>query len=85
MRGREIRNALHKGVTVFGTLIVSPSPVWPKVVQTMGLDFLFIDTEHIAIDRSTISWMCRTYDDFGGQNGLFFSPETWREILKPAL
>ncbi|HCD32009.1 MAG TPA: aldolase [Phycisphaerales bacterium] len=27
----------------------------------MGLDFVFIDTEHIALNRSDLSWMCRTY------------------------
>lgn len=61
MKGSDLREALHAGRRVFGTLIVSTSPVWPKVVEGLGLDFVFIDTEHIAIDRSTLSWMCRTY------------------------
>lgn len=62
MRGRKLRDALHAGSRVFGTLIVSTSPVWPKVVGSLGLDYAFIDTEHIAVDRNTLSWMCRTYD-----------------------
>lgn len=65
MRGKELREALHAGRRVYGTLIVSTSPAWPKVVGGIGLDFVFIDTEHIAIDRSTLSWMCRIYDALG--------------------
>jgi 4-hydroxy-2-oxoheptanedioate aldolase len=26
-----------------------------------GLDFVFIDTEHIALDREALSWMCQMY------------------------
>ena len=61
----ELKNALHHDGPVFGTLIVSPSPFWPKVLGDCGLDFVFIDTEHIALDRSQISWMCRTYAAMG--------------------
>jgi 4-hydroxy-2-oxoheptanedioate aldolase len=65
MTGSELRRALHQGDRVFGTLIVSPSPAWPAVVGTLGLDYVFIDTEHIAIDRTTLSWMCRSYAAMG--------------------
>ena len=61
----ELKNALHDGGPVFGTLIVSPSPFWPKIIGDCGLDFVFIDTEHIALDRSQVSWMCRTYNAMG--------------------
>ncbi len=53
-----LRQRLIAGDTVFGTLIVSPSPRWPEVVRGCGLDFVFIDTEHIALDRADLSWMC---------------------------
>jgi len=56
---------LHHGGPVFGTLIVSPSPRWPEVVRGCGLDFVFIDTEHIALDRHQLSWMCQTYAALG--------------------
>jgi 4-hydroxy-2-oxoheptanedioate aldolase len=65
MKPSELRECLHKGETVFGTLIVSPSPRWPEVVATCGLDFVFIDTEHIALDRAQLSWMCQTYAALG--------------------
>jgi 2-keto-3-deoxy-L-rhamnonate aldolase RhmA len=61
----ELRQRLHAGEPTFGTLIVSPSPRWPDVVKHCGLDFVFIDTEHIALDRVELSWMCRTYAALG--------------------
>jgi len=61
----QLREALTAGSPVFGTLIVSPSPRWPEVVASCGLDFVFIDTEHIAIDRAQLSWMCQTYRALG--------------------
>lgn len=65
MKISELRHRLHTGKTVFGTLIVSPSPRWPKALLGCGLDFVFIDTEHIAIDRETLSWMCHAYEALG--------------------
>ncbi len=61
----QLRECLRTGRQVFGTLIVSPSPRWPEVVATCGLDFVFIDTEHIALDRAQLSWMCQTYTALG--------------------
>jgi 2-keto-3-deoxy-L-rhamnonate aldolase RhmA len=61
MKGIEFRKRLKEGKRVFGTMIVSPSPRWVDVISGMGLDFVFIDTEHIAIDRHQLSWMCHGY------------------------
>ncbi len=65
MSPSELITSLHEGRPVFGTLIVSPSPRWPEVVRGCGLDFVFIDTEHIALDREPLSWMCQTYAALG--------------------
>jgi 2-keto-3-deoxy-L-rhamnonate aldolase RhmA len=65
MTPSNLRERLHRGQTVFGTLLVSPSPHWPDVVATCGLDFVFIDTEHIALERAQLSWMCQTYAALG--------------------
>ncbi|MHC4175089.1 MAG: HpcH/HpaI aldolase family protein [Planctomycetota bacterium] len=65
MNTDELRQRLRAGDTVFGTLIVSTSPCWPEAVRDCGLDFVFIDTEHIAIDRVELSWMCQTYAGLG--------------------
>jgi 2-keto-3-deoxy-L-rhamnonate aldolase RhmA len=61
VNGRELSLALRTGGPVFGTLIVSPSPKWPSALADSGLDFVFIDTEHIALDRAQLSWMCQAY------------------------
>jgi 2-keto-3-deoxy-L-rhamnonate aldolase RhmA len=65
MTPQQLRAALRAGRPVFGTLIVSDSPRWPASVAQIGLDFVFIDTEHIAIDRAPLSWMCQTYMALG--------------------
>ncbi len=65
MNVAELRQRLLAGETVFGTLIVSPSPLWPDAVRRCGLDFVFIDTEHVALDRAPLNWMCQTYSALG--------------------
>ncbi len=65
MNPAALAEALHSGGPVFGTLIVSSSPRWPDTVKGCGLDFVFIDTEHIALDRGQLSWMCQTYTALG--------------------
>ncbi|MDD4889515.1 MAG: aldolase/citrate lyase family protein [Phycisphaerae bacterium] len=61
----EMRKTLSGGGRVYGTLVVSPSPHWPGAMAGSGLDFVFIDTEHIALGRETVSWMCRAYGAAG--------------------
>ena len=65
MNGSQLCKALHEGQRVYGTLIVSSSPQWPTAVQSLGLDFVFICTEHVALNRSELSWMCRAYSAMG--------------------
>lgn len=65
MNAVEFRKALEKRQALFGTLVVSPSPAWVPAVGGLALDYVFIDTEHIPIDRQTLSWMCRAYESAG--------------------
>lgn len=65
MTASELVSALRSDPPVFGSLIVSPSPRWPETVKGCGLDFVFIDTEHIALERESLSWMCQTYAALG--------------------
>jgi len=65
VNGIELRRALRTGGPVFGTLVVSPSPRLPTALTGAGLDFIFIDTEHIALDRAQLSWMCQVYRQMG--------------------
>ena len=61
MNGREIILALHEGRHVFSSAMISPSPLWPAMVKQSGIDFVFIDTEHIPLDRQTLAWICQAY------------------------
>lgn len=65
MTGKQIRKSLHEGRLVFSTAAVSPSPRWPSILRNAGVDFVFIDTEHIPLGRETLSWMCQTYSALG--------------------
>ncbi len=65
MNDHAFAKSLKGGNTVYGTLIVSTSPRWLSVANTLGLDYVFIDTEHIAIDRERLSWMCQAYSGIG--------------------
>jgi staphyloferrin B biosynthesis citrate synthase len=65
MNGAELRQALREGRRVYGTCVVSTSPQWPAMIAGTGLDFVFIDTEHIPIERDRLSWMCQTFRTLG--------------------
>lgn len=61
MRGCDIAKALREGRRVYGTSILSPLPVWCRAVKGLGVDLVFIDTEHTPVDRMMVSWMCQAY------------------------
>ncbi len=61
MNAIELKKSLRSGKRVYGTLTVSPSPLWVSQIKRLGLDFVFIDTEHLPLDRHQISWMCQAY------------------------
>ena len=61
MHGAELKKALHDGRRVYGTCVTSTSPHWPAMIAACGVDFVFIDTEHVAIERAQLSWMCQAY------------------------
>jgi 2-keto-3-deoxy-L-rhamnonate aldolase RhmA len=61
MNGKEISEALKNGKRIYGSLVMSTSPKWAAEINKLGMDFVFIDTEHVPIDRAQISWMCQTY------------------------
>lgn len=65
MTGRQLIEALHSGRRVYGTCITAPSPRWPGVAKGIGLDFVFIDTEHVAQDRERVAWMCGAFRGLG--------------------
>lgn len=60
-----LKQKLIQGQNIFGTCITVNTPIWPDLVSGAGLDFVFIDTEHIPIDRSELSRMCRIHKAHG--------------------
>ncbi|MBM3982430.1 MAG: aldolase [Planctomycetes bacterium] len=65
MTGREIIEALHAGRHVFASAVVGVSPQWPDLAKKTGIDFVFVDTEHMPLDRQTLSYLCQTYTALG--------------------
>jgi 4-hydroxy-2-oxoheptanedioate aldolase len=65
MTGVEFNTKLRAGEQLLGTLLTAQTPFYSKILGDCGLDFVFIDTEHIAIGRESLSWMCRTYAAMG--------------------
>ena len=47
--------------TVYGTCISSVAPLWSKAARNAGLDFVFLDTEHIPLERMEIAALCQLY------------------------
>ena len=48
---------------MFGTCVLCPSLEWHRALSNQpDLDFLFVDTEHIALDRSQVMNMCQFYN-----------------------
>lgn len=61
MNTQQIKEAFDAGRRVYGTAVLTASPFWPPYLSQTGIDFVFIDTEHVPLDRNSLSWMCRTY------------------------
>lgn len=61
MNPTSLKYKLQQGQNIYGTCITAHTPNWPQSVAACGLDFVFIDTEHIPINRAELSYMCRTY------------------------
>lgn len=65
MIGKEFRDALRSGKTVYGTLISSGSPRQFEVSCSLGLDFVFLCNEHVLYNPDQLGWMCRAYKAAG--------------------
>ena len=61
----KLKRKLQNGQNIYGTCITVNSPNWPGLVSGTNLDFVFLDTEHIPLDRSELAKMCRSYQACG--------------------
>jgi 2-keto-3-deoxy-L-rhamnonate aldolase RhmA len=64
-RGKEFRDALRSGKTVYGTLVTSSSPRMFDTMVSLAPDFVFLCTEHIFYNPEILGWMCRAYGAAG--------------------
>ncbi len=61
----KLKRKLQNGQNIYGTCITVNTPNWPGLVSGANLDFVFLDTEHIPLDRSELAKMCRSYQACG--------------------
>jgi 2-keto-3-deoxy-L-rhamnonate aldolase RhmA len=61
----ELKDALHSGKRVYGTLVTSTSPKSIEALAGLDLDCVMIDTEHIPMGWHDLGWMCRAYRSLG--------------------
>ena len=61
MNVREICQSLREGRRVYSTQFTAPAPWWPRAMKRLGIDFVFVDTEHVPHDRHLLSWICQTF------------------------
>ncbi|MGC4036291.1 MAG: aldolase/citrate lyase family protein [Chitinophagaceae bacterium] len=56
---------LKNGQNVYGTAFTSIAPSWPVQLKNAGLDFVFIDTEHISMNRADMARLCQLFKAYG--------------------
>ena len=54
MNGKELSENLRAGKRVYGTCITAALPHWTGIAASAGLDFVFIDTEHVPLGPNVI-------------------------------
>ncbi|KAA0988810.1 HpcH/HpaI aldolase family protein [Dyadobacter aurulentus] len=58
MKKDDLLMKLSEGATVYGTCLTNLSSRWLRTVEGAELDFVFLDTEHIPADRTSLSETC---------------------------
>jgi len=66
MKGEMIRRKLINGERIYGTHVASlGNPVAARMTADVKMDFAFICTEHMPLDRTEVAMMCQLYSAFG--------------------
>jgi 2-keto-3-deoxy-L-rhamnonate aldolase RhmA len=52
---------LKSGDNVYGTCVTSTGPMWPGAIKKSGVDFVFIDTEHVPLARNEMAALCQQF------------------------
>jgi 4-hydroxy-2-oxoheptanedioate aldolase len=61
MTGCQIKQAIAANGRVYGTLVSSWSPLLPPTMKTFGIDFVFVDTEHIPLGPESLGSICTAF------------------------
>ncbi len=61
----KLSDKLKAGKTIYGTCITSNAPLWGKAARNAGLDFVFLDTEHVPLERMEVAALCQLYSAMG--------------------
>ena len=62
---KNLLQKLKDGEMIYGTCIVSTAPIWSKSLTPALLDYVFLDTEHIPMDRNELTMLCQVYKAIG--------------------
>jgi len=66
MQGEDIRKNLHSGDCVYGTHVCGLSnTIAMQIMSSAPIDFAFICTEHMPMDRKELSILCQMYMNWG--------------------
>lgn len=65
MTRTKARKLLSDGGRIYGTMITAPTPVFLRALSGTGIDFVFLDCEHIPLIRTDLAWMCAAYEAAG--------------------
>jgi 2-keto-3-deoxy-L-rhamnonate aldolase RhmA len=58
MKNDALLSKIQSGSIVYGTCLTNYSARWIRTILPANLDFVFLDTEHIATDRANLSDAC---------------------------
>ncbi len=61
MAGLSLKQRLKNGENVYGTCMTATGAMWPGAVKRAGLDFVFLDTEHIPLGRNELAALCQQF------------------------
>jgi len=59
--GKYLLEKLKTRKNIYGTCISSVAPLWGNAARNAGLDFVFLDTEHIPLERMEVAHLCQLY------------------------
>lgn len=62
MNSSEFSKAIKNREVVFGTCMTFINPNALSIVDQLGTDFIFIDTEHVPLNRKNVSFACRVLE-----------------------